>query len=87
MKILKKKLLQKGSEKTTPKQMRKITEKIENGPQNGGPEAVIFWSSGSFFLCQAALGAQMAPKASPNSPQDQSKPRFPMILGRFWMIF
>ena len=62
-------------------------ENVENGPQNGSPDAVIFWSSGSFFLCQTALGAQMAPKASPKSPQDQSKPRFPLILDDFLMIF
>ena len=53
--------------KKNAKQHRKNTEIIENGPQNGGPEAVIFWSSGSLFLCQTAFGAQMAAKASPNS--------------------
>ena len=37
---------------------------------NGSPEAVIFWSSGSFFLCQ-----------------DQSKPRFPLIVVDFGRFF
>ena len=32
-------------------------ENVENGSQNGSPDAVIFWSSGSFFPCQTALGA------------------------------
>ena len=44
-------------------------EHVENGPQNGSPDAVIFWSSGLFFLCQTALGAQMAPKPPPRAPK------------------
>ena len=63
-----------------PQKAWKNNGNVENGPQNGSPDAVIFWSFGSFLLCQTALGAQMAPKASPKSPQDQPKPRFPSIL-------
>ena len=69
--------------KRTQQKHRKITENVENGPQNGSPDAVIFWSSGSFFLCQTALGAQMAPKPPPRAPKTSPSLEF----HRFWVDF
>ena len=68
----------------------KITEHVENGPQNGSPDAVMFWSSGSFFPCQTALGAQMAPKPPPRAPKASPSldfHRFFVDLGRFFDDF
>ena len=61
-------------------------ENVENGPQNGSPDAVIFWSSGSFFPCQTALGAKMAPKLPPRAPKASPSldfHRFLVDFGRF----
>ena len=68
-----------GDSKENAKEHRKITEHVENGAPNGNAEVYTFWSPGSFFLCQAALGAKTAPKASPKGSRDQSEPRFPQI--------
>ena len=58
-------------------------ENVENGPQNGSPDAVIFWSSGFFFPCQTALGAQMAPKPPPRAPKTSPS----LDFHRFWVDF
>ena len=58
-------------------------EDVENGPQNWSPDAVIFWSSGSFFPCQTALGAQMAPKPPPRAPKASPS----LDFYRFWDDF
>ena len=61
-------------------------EHVKNGPQNGSPDAVIFWSSGFFFPCQTALGAQMAPKPPPRAPKTSPSldfHRFLVDFGRF----
>ena len=60
-----------------------MTGNVENGPPNGSPDAVIFWSSGSFLLCQTALGAQMAPKP----PQEHPRPVQASISIDFWLIW
>ena len=60
-----------------------ITKNVETGPQNGSPDAVIFWSSGSFFLCQTALGAQMAPKPPPRARETSPS----LDFHRFWIDF
>ena len=39
------------------------------------------------FSVPDGLGSPNGSQASPKSPQDQSKPRFPSILGWFWTIF
>ena len=56
-------------------------------PKNGNPDAVIFYSSGFFFLCQTALKAQMAPKASPKGPGTSPSIDFGSMLDDFLMIF
>ena len=78
---------QNGHSKKNAQKHRKIKGNFEHGPQNGSPDVVICWSSGSLFLCQTALGAQIGSQASPKSPQDQSKPRFASIFGWFLPIF
>ena len=62
-------------------------EHVENGPQNGSPDAVIFWSSGSFFPCQTALGAQMAPKPPPRAPKASPSLDFHRFLIDFGQFF
>ena len=62
-------------------------ENVENGPQNGSPDAVIFWSSGSFFPCQTALGAQMAPKPPPRAPKASPSLDFYWFLVDFGWFF
>ena len=69
---------QNGDWKKNAKKHKKITEHVENGPQNGSPDAVIFVDS---------LGSTNGSQASPKSPQDQSKPRFPLISDWFLTIF
>ena len=78
---------QNGVSKTVFKNISKIPENVENDPPNGDPFQDTFWPSGPFGLSQAALGAELTPKASPKSPRDQSKPGFSPILGRFSHLF
>ena len=68
------------------KKHHEIRGNVENGPQNGSPNVVIFWSSGSFFPYQTALGAQMAPKPPPRAPKASPSldfRRFLIDFGRF----
>ena len=53
---------------------------LGNGPRNGIPDVVICWSSGSVFLCQTALGAEMAPKPPPRAPKTSPS----LDFHRFW---
>ena len=62
-------------------------EDDEHEPQSGSPDAVIFWSSGSFFLCQTALGAQMAPKPPPRAPKTSPSLDFHRFLIDFGRLF
>ena len=73
------------------KRMQKNIEKSRKmskmDPKMGAHTRVIFWSSGSFFLCQTALGAQMAPKPPPRAAKTSPSldfHRFFVDFGRFF---
>ena len=72
-----------GDKKKMQKNIETKTGNVENGPQNGSPDVVICWSFGSFFPCQTALGAQMAPKPPPRAPK--ASPR--LDFHRFFVDF
>ena len=59
---------------------RKWTPKWE--PRRG--HFLVIWL---LFSVPDGLGSPNGSQASPKSPQDQSKPRFPSIVGWFWTIF
>ena len=55
-------------QKESNKNIQELTEHVENGPRNGGPDMVIFWSSGSFFSVPDG-GSQGLPQEPPRPVQ------------------
>ena len=64
-----------GDYKNKAKKHRRIMENIKKWTQNGSPDAVMFWSSGSFFCARRSWEPKWLP-----SPKGQGPPQKPLRL-------